>query len=444
VALVLAVATNAGADANTVLVFPFENLSADRNLDWISEGIAELIVEKLQFEPGVYVFTRDERLATYEKLGISGLSQLSRATQLKLAWEVGADRVITGRFSGTPEDFQINGRVVDLELSRGPNEITVRGRLQDVIPLTDQLASKLVTGAAPVVRHSQTAFENYVRGLMSSDPMKQVPYLETALRLDPGYVPAILELGRVFHLERDFARSNAVLERVTRLGPERQRAQFLVGLNWFYLKSYARSIETFQQLPQTHDVLLNLGAALSLRGDGAAAIRAWRRANEIDPLKSEAYFNIGYVSLLRGELENAAKGLNDSLDLRGHDSEALYLLGRTYEKLGKLGESQKLVSQASRLSQRLERSTGDLALGLERVAALSSFANGNEIWTDRRLARRARGEGLAASLESAQNYLDAYLYGEAIRELRIAVRVFPDASEAQGLLEEVHRQRTLR
>src|SRR5439155_6564495 len=31
------------ADANAVLIFSFENLSNDRTLDWIGEGIAELI-----------------------------------------------------------------------------------------------------------------------------------------------------------------------------------------------------------------------------------------------------------------------------------------------------------------------------------------------------------------------------------------------------------------
>ena len=46
-ALVLAVTGRASADSSTVLVFPFENLSTDRTLDWIGEGIAELIVERL-------------------------------------------------------------------------------------------------------------------------------------------------------------------------------------------------------------------------------------------------------------------------------------------------------------------------------------------------------------------------------------------------------------
>src|SRR5436309_13585123 len=102
-ALVLSTAAMAQADSSTTLVFPFENLSNDRTLDWIGEGIAELIVGRLQPEPGVYVFSREERLAAYERLGIPEMAMVSRASALKLGWNNAADNVITGSFSGTAE-----------------------------------------------------------------------------------------------------------------------------------------------------------------------------------------------------------------------------------------------------------------------------------------------------------------------------------------------------
>ena len=94
VLLVIAARGTARAETGSVLVFPFENLSNDRSLDWIGEGIAELMVQRLQSLPGFYVFTRSERLDAYEKLGIPESTALSRATQLKLAWEIGADKII--------------------------------------------------------------------------------------------------------------------------------------------------------------------------------------------------------------------------------------------------------------------------------------------------------------------------------------------------------------
>src|SRR5262245_22785966 len=105
ICVALSLVRGAYADSSTVLVFPFENSSSDRTLDWIGEGIAELIIARLQPEPGVYAFPREERLAAFEKLSIPETAMVSRATALKLGWDNGADNVITGTFSGTPENF---------------------------------------------------------------------------------------------------------------------------------------------------------------------------------------------------------------------------------------------------------------------------------------------------------------------------------------------------
>jgi tetratricopeptide (TPR) repeat protein len=274
--------------------------------------------------------------------------------------------------------------------------------------------------------------------------MKQVSFLETAIRQDPAYVPAILALGHVYHLERDFANSNKSLQKVTRVGPELLQAQFIMGLNYFYLGDYARSIAIFNQLPQTWDVLLNRGAASSQKGDLPGAIAAWQRAAELDPLRNDAFFNIGYVSLLKNDFDLAIKSLNESLNLRGHDSEALFLLGRAYQRQGRLDESQKLMAQAARLSQRVERWATQPLPKLERVSTTASFTDGEEIWTETRLRRRAKSDDLPEWLDSAQAQIDSYMYGEAIRELQNAIRVFPHAAEALALLQEVNKQRMIR
>jgi len=69
-ALVLAARCIARAGSSTVLAFPFENQSNDRTLDWIGEGSSELINERLQPEPGVYILSREERIAMYDKIDL--------------------------------------------------------------------------------------------------------------------------------------------------------------------------------------------------------------------------------------------------------------------------------------------------------------------------------------------------------------------------------------
>src|SRR5947208_15328571 len=123
----------ASADSSTILVFPFENVTNDRTLDWIDEGISQLIIERLQQERGTLTFSREERLGAFEKLGIPETTTVSRATALKLGWDMGADHVVTGRFAGTAENFRIVARIVDLDA--GAADIAVEGKLEDVVPL---------------------------------------------------------------------------------------------------------------------------------------------------------------------------------------------------------------------------------------------------------------------------------------------------------------------
>ena len=78
-ALVLAATSIAQADSSTVLAFPFENQSNDRTLDWIGEGISELINERLEPEPGVCILSREERIAMYDKI----LADVDRQRNLK-------------------------------------------------------------------------------------------------------------------------------------------------------------------------------------------------------------------------------------------------------------------------------------------------------------------------------------------------------------------------
>jgi tetratricopeptide (TPR) repeat protein len=289
----------------------------------------------------------------------------------------------------------------------------------------------------------KSAFENFIRGILNPDLQKRIDLLQTAIRLYPQYGPALFQLGRAYHLQREFRMSNQTLQKLSESSPDRLQVQFMTGLNYFYLGDYARAIPAFQQLPPAYDVLLSLGAAFSQKGDAVSAMAAWKRAAGMDPLMSDAFFNMGYASFLKGDLDIAAKNLSDSLKLRGRDSEALFLLGRTYEKQGRTEDSLKLIAQASRLSSRVERWVTQPLPRLERFATTTTFRSHDEIWNDQRLACRVRAQDLATWLDMIQTDIDSYLFGDALRDLHDVLRVFPDSAEARALLNEIQRQQNL-
>src|SRR5262249_48363010 len=158
-----------------------------------------------------------------------------------LGWDTGADQVITGTFSSVAGKFQINARLIDMEAGAAV-EVNADGKLEEVIPLTMtaswQLLKKIVPGtASPESDYTarpptpRSAFESYVRGILAQDYQKRSDLLQTAIRLYPKYGPALFQLGRTYHLQRDFATSNEWLQKLPESSPDRRQAQFLIALN---------------------------------------------------------------------------------------------------------------------------------------------------------------------------------------------------------------------
>jgi tetratricopeptide (TPR) repeat protein len=221
------------------------------------------------------------------------------------------------------------------------------------------------------------------------------------------------------------------------------RAQFIRGLNHYSLREFPAAAEAFSALPPTYSVLVNLGACLSSKGDGAGALSAWKRASELDPLGSDAVFNIGYWNFAKGDWNGAIASLERFVKLEGRDGEALFLLGRAYERVGRMEESKRLINQATRLSPRVERWLTRPVPNLQRLTAEPSLtelrpANGI-LWNEQRLARRASGQDLGAWLDAVQTLLDSQLFGEAVRQLQEMKQAFPLSVDTRLLLAQVYR-----
>ena len=86
------------SETRTILVFPFENRSARPDLDWLSEGFAEIISSRLA-EPTRYVLGREERNAAYEEVGVPPGVALTLATKYKVAETLGVDWAVLGDFT---------------------------------------------------------------------------------------------------------------------------------------------------------------------------------------------------------------------------------------------------------------------------------------------------------------------------------------------------------
>jgi tetratricopeptide (TPR) repeat protein len=151
------------------------------------------------------------------------------------------------------------------------------------------------------------------------------------------------------------------------------------------------------------------------------------------------------VAFTQDQFELAAQSLEQFFKLQGRDPEALFLLGRVYEKQGRTAESRRMIAQAIRSTPRVERWLSQPLTDNQRIAPQVDpteirFALQTSIWNPSRLSRRALGIDLPAWIENAQNQMDSQLYGEAQRELQDILRTFPESPDARLLVGQVYQR----
>ncbi len=447
------------AGPTTVLVFPFDNQTDDRNIDWIGTGLSELVTERLSAEHDLYVFNREERGAAYERMGIPETISVSRATAISLAWDSGADAIVIGKIFGTHQEFHIEARILRLKDTSSGEDVVVSGDLQNVIPLTASLSFRLSRQLVPwssipesdYIAHPpvpSSAFEAYTRGLIAADSSRRISLFQDAIRLHPKYDAAIYQLGRQYYLDMDFKNSSPLLEKILPESPDFNQAQFMLGLNYYNTGDFNKAASIFSALPRVYDVLINLGMALAGRDDFAGAMSAWKQALAADPYGSEALFDMAHLGLTKGErtdAETAAVSIEQYFKLQGRDAEALFLRGRIAERLGHPEDAQRQIASAVNQSPRLSRWVNRTLPNFRRLRTKPDvtairIAPQTSIWNDERLARRATGRDIASWLDSVQDSIDSERYSDALRQLQDVAQTFPRSAETRLMFAEVYEQ----
>ncbi len=323
----------------TIAIIPFENQSSAPGLQWISESFPELLEERLA-SPGIYVLTREDRLRAYDRMGIPADLHPSRATTYRIAEQIDADVVVLGHYKFDGRTFTAVAQLLDMRRERLSPEITESGPLVQLIDVQNALAWDLLHGLRPDFRVSKPAytaaappirldaFENYVRGVTASNALEQIRHFREAVRLNPAYPDALLQLGKTYYRQRQYDQAATVLGRVPQNDPLAREANFYLGLSAYYQGDFQRAENAFRlvasrmPLPEVYN---NLGVAQSRRGEKTAA-ESFQKASDTDPNDPDYHFNLAAALYHAGDLSGASRQLRQVLGLRPEDSEAKSLL----------------------------------------------------------------------------------------------------------------------
>jgi TolB-like protein/cytochrome c-type biogenesis protein CcmH/NrfG len=290
--------TQAFSHRATVAVLPFQNVTKDADLEYLSTALPDEIINTLSYAP---------------TLNIRPFSMSQRFTgdPHEAGQQLRVGQVVTGRFRRQGDQVGVT-----LEATNVANdEIIWHGSVdvtsKDLLTLRQELTAGLQKGLLPALGVSnvelsrtkpknQEAYQLYLRS-------QDAPYwsvernhdaldmLEKSVALDPGYAPAWLALGMHYANESDthtageemYARTIAALQRAHQLDPDLLTVStMLIERRAFYedlTSSFAQLQDLARKRPRTawvHDVF---GEVLRAAGAPQKAERECEIVRQLDP-----------------------------------------------------------------------------------------------------------------------------------------------------------------
>lgn len=318
-----------------LLVLPFENRSGQGGLNWIGEAFPDILNRRLN-SSGYMAIGRGDRLYAFDHLGLPLTLEPSRAMTIRIAQMLDADYVIFGAYTADAnQQLTATAEVLDVSaLHLGPN-ITETGPQGQLVSLINRLAWKVARQLDPGFAVDQQtflvadgdlhtdAFEEYIQGLVATSPDEELTHLRAAVKLDPQFAPAWLQLGLAYFRDQDFPDAAAMLGHLPTDDPNALEADFYRGMAFFHMGDYREAEDAFgfdsrrMALPE---VVNNEGVAASRRGKDATAM--FRQAVEADPRDPDYHFNLAIALARHGDTAGALAEIEETLKLRPTDGDA--------------------------------------------------------------------------------------------------------------------------
>ena len=297
-----AIAQPNAASGRTLVVIPFENISPTPGLDWVSESFPEVLREQLN-SPLLYIASRDDLLRAYDRQGIPITLHPSRATLYRVAEQMDVDYAVLGSYKFDGSILTVTAQVLDMRAQKLLPAAAESQPLADLGAVQSALSWDLLrsirtdfsmTKPQYLSAHAAIrldALEHYVRGLSATSLEQKEQHYKEAVRLDPGYAQAWLELGKTLLSRREYEPAMNALSHVAPALPSSREATFYLGIAAYEHGDLARAAAAFEsvaaRLPLA-EVYNNLGVTLSQAGDSAGAGRELRAALEHKPGDAEA------------------------------------------------------------------------------------------------------------------------------------------------------------
>ncbi len=361
-----------GKTLDSLAVLPFTNASADPNLEYLSDGITDNIINSVSQLPNLKVISR---ASTFRYKG-----QAVDPEAVGRALRVGA--LLTGRVAPHGDKVTISVELVNTadntHIWGEQYERAISGVFAVVEDISHQLSSKLQLKADGGSEKQRTnsytenaeAYKLYLQGRYywnkrTEDGIKKsIEYFQRALEMDPGYALGYAGLAdgydilggyRILPPRESYPKAEAAAKKALELDDTLGQAHASLAMvrasyDWNWLeaeKEYKRAIELNPNYATAHQWYALL---LLQRGRLDESKAEMMKALDLDPLSLIIAAEAVEPSIQAGRYEEAAQLLRKALEMDPNFFGTHQELGGLYEKKGEfakaIAEYQLMVKQS--------------------------------------------------------------------------------------------------
>jgi TolB-like protein/Flp pilus assembly protein TadD len=348
-------ASEAGVEVaqRSIAVLPFLDMSQAKDQEYLSQGLAEDLLNLLAKIPELRVAARTSAFAF--KNSTDDIPTIAR--KLHVA------HVLEGSVRKSGSRVRITAQLIRADSGYHLWSETYDRDLGDVFSLQDEIATAVVQalkiallgGALPArpTPKNLDAYNLFLQGRFFADSHTQdglekaIDYLGRARDLDPTFEPTWTALAFAYSdiaargflsSEQALANARAAATQALKLNPKSARARVALGLihmniDWDWAAAQQEFKQALEYDPGNATVLVAKGYLELVFGRTSRAVALFQQALVRDPLHASSYNNLGIAHFAEGRLADAEAAFRKAIELKPtasytHNGLGLVLLAR--------------------------------------------------------------------------------------------------------------------
>jgi serine/threonine-protein kinase len=363
-------ATRTATAINSVAVLPFVNGSNDPNLDYLSDGLSESVIDRLSQLPQLKVIARSSSFKYRgENIDVQDVAN-------KLAVQA----IVMGKVARVGDNLSVRVEMIDASENRQLWSEQYSRKAADLISIqleiaqtaSEKLHLRLSGAQEQQLEKRETinpqAFELLLKGNFFFNKegtegwRKANEYYRQAVAVDPNYALAHAQLSLSYMVlaglgndPKDFfQKAEAAVRKALELDEKLSNAHFMLAnihkYAWELAPAEAEFKRALELNPNLGDAHREYSFYLCHIGRHDEAFAEAKRARELDPLNLLTNAHIGYALYFARRYDESIEALQKTLELDPNYDLAYAMLGYTYAAKGMHREAIIAYQNAIRLS----------------------------------------------------------------------------------------------